>query len=1526
MASQKGLSTYIIFLFLLYAVGTVFPQLSLSYMECRVNVNRSFIVHTNEIIFKDISYKNIFHDIINISSFGSRVTGYEGANETANYIASKLSSLGLKVLWHPYNVVVPLDLGSSIVISAPEGEKTYKAYALWPNGVQTSPTPPEGLSGRLIYVGKGDLKDFDGKDVDGSIVLMDYESGDHWLNAAKLGAKAVIFIAPPGPSTYSEAIKKFLDTPLYFPRLYINYETGLDLIESSKKGADAKVYLRMYYRKITAYNIIGILEGSQKDEVIIISSHYDSWSSVPALANSPYEAISAAYLLELARILSKTQTFRTVWFTFFSGHWQALSGPREFVENYYFSPEVQNGAIKPLLLINIGELDPSGLGLDLIRGGAGTYFATVSTASGISTRYSWIRQQIFTNYLSHPELTLKIQNLTGSIPSTLVKDFFTNTMFWGTENSYYMLDSEPAEMPGGVAFTIQSSYARKNWRGDPYNYEISLDEINCLAPQLIIATHVISSFINEPTWGIRWTDISPKRVVLYNVWGGFVGFSGFITLRGKTLEYNLSAGWYSIVPNALVRIHAGVDSYPFNDYLTFSDNNGFFEIHGLSTYTFIPSGRYFIEAWVIDDLSGRIIYAPNLGIYGAKSILPMVSPLSHPDECSVVLMKVGTVTLFDVIDPQTGITGLIPDLRSPTGIWFYDRGCSVMVQSFDYKGEPLFYGVYYNNYESVALVFALPRSKIMSMATLGGLNMPLKPRPFLILVNSSEAEPEGHGITVFEEKTSVYYGNAIKYAQDILLITKARYNSLKSHGVQSISVEEKIAKTEEYFKEAMDGYSHKAFSQAYTKALVAWAWGVRAYEEVMSLIDDSGKTSLFFFVLIILTALLFERLLFHFSGKKQVICTILIGASFLLFFSVVHPALTVMANSLMAVIGLIALVLFVFTASVLADETQKVLKDVSYRLLGHHTIETSRVGLITTALAVSIENMRRRRFRTLLVLLNLIVVSFALTALTSISPYIGIKYVPLGINPTYSGILIKNGISTPTRDILGPYTVDIIRGVAEGEAIVMPRAWYYPASIGPNIGVITRLSAVDSKNITYPINAALGLISQDASLLFSSYLAIPTLPLIGENWCLIPDSAAEILNVKVGDYIMLQGTQFRVAGIYNTSLIDPYSLTDLRGTSIAPIDPYYVSALGISAIVPLMSGQQPPPLSWSRLIVIPFETALNLGGYVAEVSIKFPSDTNEEYIIRLAHDLANILDITVYVGISERSFVASRISTFTTFGLEGIIVLMILGSFNVIATLLAIQRERIRDVFIYTTVGLSPLEATVMAILEALTYSTLGVAIGYFLGFIGNMVFKELGVLPATFTFNYASTFAMLSLSLLLLAALISSYYPARVASKLITPSLERKWKPSTKPKAGLWEMPLPLKINQIEEVKGLILFLKEYYLGVGIERRSFRVDNVGIDLSDPEGPRIKVAVSLAPYEAGVKATINISALWTEAEKSYSFMILIRKESGEESIWAKGSYEFIDDLRRQILLWRFLSVEERANYIDLAKKNNLDFV
>ena len=56
----------------------------------------------------------------------------------------------------------------------------------------------------------------DGLNVEGAAVLMDFNSGDAWVNAAQLGAKAIVFVEPDS-TVYLEGEKKFLSLPLDVP-------------------------------------------------------------------------------------------------------------------------------------------------------------------------------------------------------------------------------------------------------------------------------------------------------------------------------------------------------------------------------------------------------------------------------------------------------------------------------------------------------------------------------------------------------------------------------------------------------------------------------------------------------------------------------------------------------------------------------------------------------------------------------------------------------------------------------------------------------------------------------------------------------------------------------------------------------------------------------------------------------------------------------------------------------------------------------------------------------------------------------------------------------------------------------------------------------------------------------------------------------------------------------------------------------------------------------------------------------------
>ncbi|MEM1522708.1 MAG: ABC transporter permease, partial [Thermofilaceae archaeon] len=1130
----------------------------------------------------------------------------------------------------------------------------------------------------------------------------------------------------------------------------------------------------------------------------------------------------------------------------------------------------------------------------------------------------------------------EIVSATGIEPQLYVRDYFTNDMYWGTEAYPYMLASEPAEMTGGIAFTVQSMYASKPWMGSPISDLPALERgIDQIRPQLLAITYLTTSFIYERELGIRWSEVAPSRV---RIVGPSAYYSGFITLKGKVLAYNLTVGWYRTVPHTIVQMYVGSltlggyfsPPYPFNKIVTIADENGEFEVHGLAPYPLIPGvgaaggglvrSMYVVEAWKIDEESGQITYAPDFGLYGAKAVVPAVSPLAPLEEVSVVVSRFNVATLFDLFNPKEGRPSIIPDPRTlsygDTFTAFYAVGGGIQVFDFNTRGEPLFYGAYFNGYEPMGLAFFQPGSSASITFRIGGLAQPVAVRPTAIVVNASIEEPEGSGIS----KDGLIV-NAFDYARDLLLVAKNRYQSLMNRGVRSLSVEEKLHLAEQLYNNSLKMRSERKYSLAYPQVVAAWAVAQRAYEEIMSLVDDSSRTSLFFFALIIPAAIFMERLLFHREGKSRILATVLVGGLLISFFAASHPALHVMVNSFMALLGMVAILLFLITTSILADETRQALRELSYRLLGMHEVETRRVAVTSSAFTVSVENMRKRKLRTLLTMLTFLSITIAVTSLTSVSPFETVKEVPLGAAPTYSGILLKSGFGVPPRDAYHPMLVQIVEGIISGvtndtEFRMLPRVWYYPTSVGPRTGVTALVSTEwgFARNNTYRVIAAVGMTPLDVKALLGSYLIPGSRPFLeGElHSCIIPDSMARQLNISVGDSLVFQGLRLMIVGVFNASLLEAHSPKELDGYSLAPIDPHYVAQIGLGVTIP--AQQVPPPLAWSAIIVIPYELGIELGGYVSMVPVMFPN-VEQDMLSKVSRLLSITLDVPVIASNGNRVSALSRYYSFTAIGWEMIPIVLVIGVLNAMVTLLGNFKERIREMFVFASLGLTPLGASMMYIIESITYASLSITLGYFIGFIFNNLMISTGLLPAQFTFNYASVFVVISLVVLILTAFASSLYVATSAATIITPSLERRWKPPTKPRKGVWEVPLPVSLPSREEAIGLLEFLREYYEGLGAERAAFSIRSLEADFNQLT---LRCRVALAPYELGITQTVEVSIAFNEGEKRFRLNATMKHETGSEQMWERLSYYFLDDMRKQLLLWRSLNVEEHRKYMERA--------
>ncbi|MEE9527856.1 MAG: hypothetical protein V3W07_09335, partial [Syntrophobacteria bacterium] len=131
------------------------------------------------------------------AELGDRSTGTSGIGKAADLIAQSFRDLGIERVGRQRFLLPVIQYqGASLTVKGHRAPiKPLRLNALSPQA-----TPDSGLKGPLYYVGSGQLHNFNGMKVEGSIILMELDSGKNWLNAATLGAKALIYVDR-GPTT-----------------------------------------------------------------------------------------------------------------------------------------------------------------------------------------------------------------------------------------------------------------------------------------------------------------------------------------------------------------------------------------------------------------------------------------------------------------------------------------------------------------------------------------------------------------------------------------------------------------------------------------------------------------------------------------------------------------------------------------------------------------------------------------------------------------------------------------------------------------------------------------------------------------------------------------------------------------------------------------------------------------------------------------------------------------------------------------------------------------------------------------------------------------------------------------------------------------------------------------------------------------------------------------------------------------------------------------------------------------------------
>ncbi len=1462
----------------------------------------------------EINVSNLAQTINVLSSKGSRLAGYPGCEEAGKYVEEQFRKIGLEdVKAEPFIATVPVDKGASINT----GNKNYKLYPMWPNFVRTSQLPKAGVEGRLVYGGSGKLAEFNGTDVEGSIVLMEFNSGSEWLNAPRLGAKAVIFIEP-DTTMRGEAEAKFISIPISIPRFWISKSDAVELKSIAAVNSTKKVKLtcNMPWERLETKNISGIIRGTDPElanQVIIIESFYDSTSVVPSLAPGAESACGISTMLELARIFKKYPPKRTVWFLATSSHYQSLQGIREYIDKKL--PELQ----KPNVIARIKswitgkEVQKpaeiylfAGLDLSSQTKGVGIFFKGYfyDIREDIQNKFSDIARVCREN-------ADRIGGVLGFDPAKAFADGVNPIAGKNWRNfipGKIALDSEAVTLAGARGISFVSTDDSRPLVDTPFDTPDKVNVAN-LAEQsrllVCLFDHILQDtnrpdIVNVPKFPITEPSVF-SRLTLQ---------AGFGKLKGQVLILNLKKGYIpnEPVPGSLVSVrHISLNKTLMGvrgNMIAMVDDEAKFSFPGIAPLTTYGGAKRFTStaAYKLDPDSGEIVYSPDMGSFGADFYPTDVLMSSGMKEIPIVVFQCKATSVYDLIDPQS--------LRTLPIIDIFEG---------DSNGRPRMFGIalavpewQVSYVENVAVIFTPPNTKLKITMSAG----PAATR--LVLINSTKENPEGEGYVVGDGGSIT--NTSLMVAKDMWNLNEFRINRLANYDIINEGIDSLHEMAAEEIKLAEESLAKKEYSTFDSHARAAWGYESRAYPDVQKTAKDVVNGVLFYLALMIPFAYFCERLFFGFADlKRQLIADGIIFLAIFLIFRYIHPAFDITMNPVIVFIAFIMLALSLLVIVLVANKFEQQIKALNRTMSGVHKVDIGRMGIASAAFSLGISNMRRRKARTILTCITLVIITFIVLSCTSIVQTMRFNKVQAPGAPRYNGLMLRTAMWDPLQEP----AYRLLNDEFGGKRSVAPRAWFFGAILGEQ-----SFLTLKRNDKVYDARGATGLTPQESDVTKADQ------SIVAGRWfregdtysIILPETIATALEITKNDVgkarVTFSGAEYTVIGIVDGPKLK--TLTDLDGEPLSPVD-------FITMAKQSQQGQTSGAGSGFReymhlepdtVFYVPYGTLMNLGGEIRSIAINF---VTEDEVTTVLDKLMPRLGLNLYAGIGNKVFRYSSIATQSGRGSGAVVIAILIAALIVLNTMLGSVFERIREIGIFSSLGLAPNHIAMLFIAEALVYAILGSVAGYVVGQIASKIIASSGLLPGLYL-NFSSVSAVLSTLIVVAVVLLSTIYPARKASQVATPAIERSWRVAD-PVGDNWHINLPFAVtgDQAKGVGGFISeWLKSYEeYSVG----DFVTQNVGTgayDTEHGEATTVTCRVWLAPFDLGVSQDIELATVPTSLEGVYEIHLKIHRESGDVSNWKRVNRRFLNTLRRQFLIWRTLKKEDRDRYIAAANDEALD--
>lgn len=1385
------------------------------------------------------------------------------------------------------------------------------------------------FSAPLVYLGcatDNDLLRATGVPLKDSLIVLDFNSGANWQRLLRFSPRGFIFLEDPDAAT-SEAWAKVYATEAAVPRFLMAKQDSPNLLKHALIDAEPS-----RWKNQTLRNLWTIIPGSDPRlarEAIVITAPLDANCVAPGLAHGAQSAANLDLLLNIFESFRTNPPPRTVVLAAVNAHTQKYLGerilawnllmPSEKVEriNDLIQTDLQQKDIPP----RVAELNRRELEMNMANRGIREALSGKRVAFVVSLDLNWQSDRIGF-YTGDFWGTQKWQYGFGrnttriaasmKAPENMLEDTLTNP--GGMPEGYFF----PSSANGVIffqyadntpAFSLANVFTSSGHAFLPSDtlsnldtatvsrvseFSMSLLRAMCADEQLTAATELPKTPF-QSLWSVR---IRPAE---------FDRFSGNVM---PTIPLPGTA----IILHDNGSVSAGPDVS--GAYICLTDERAASVFYGLnkvttreriftSAFRFDPSFTTIDRAVDAGDAHDRV----NSNLTRSEELTLALFPCREqpvPSRADSSLVSARSITSSDYIMIDA-LLGAAPRRYGASGI------------------QPAASSRKFPNTPGPAAVYAEPESSIKVLTTAGRLAL-----------NASADSPEGEGFTATSPLAPDFLFTA---AHDMAFLNKARLASLRAAPDQLAA--DLVRRGDSAFSRAVDARiasNHAGYLRSLDEALGAQA---KAYEQTSAMRNDMLKAVVLYMALLVPFCFFVQKLVSGTSRiELQMGLFLLIFTGAYLLFRFIHPAFGIARAPEAIFIAFIMGALGLFVIYLLHARFEGEMRLLFHSLSGREETGIAYTSASQQAMMIGVNNMRRRRIRTTLTTITIVLVTFTMLAFSSVSRKLSPTMISKSASAPYTGLMYH----WPGRT-MDESTLNVLGELLHGHGTFLTRRWL----IAPRTDffadqlLLPFKVAAPQTGRTASIEAVLGLsTNEDGFLERISLAAGHYFSSDDAHEVILPASVAQVLNVTTADVgraaVVMNSRQFTVAGI-----IRDEHLRVMRDLDQHPVLPVRSTPRRTSIESPTATEKDAIPLGdeetagiayfdTSVVMLMPIETCRRMGGQPFSVSLKLPPG---EPVWPLADRLLTATSARFYIGsrvpvetgTGGRSqepgvyFVGAGYRT-SIGGLSRLIIPLLIAGTILLNTMLGSVYERRREIAIYNAIGLNPTHIGIFFLAEAFVYSVIGAVGGYLIGQTAALALSKLGLLGGI-NLNFSSLTVGYVVLFTIAIVLLSTIYPAVMASRAAVPSGRRTW--SMPEHDGNTMKTIFPFIYPPEMLGGVMKYVEEYFAGfseasIGMAIAEQRGRTSARDASGHEVCTLDYRVSLPPYDLGVTQTVTLTGSFDARLGFCRIAVEIRRISGQDTNWEATNRPFLEKLRHYLMNWRNLDSRTQSGYVAEADK------